>query len=297
MHDKTNTMIDSNPKDEIPPEILLRLYVDFGVDETIGYFPRDHQSIKNENQKDNNQVIDDYSHNEILNDTSKLANIPNTSKVFNIPPTPKGDNTSKGKTLESGVNNIKSLDGLRESLENIDGFSLKTTSKNIVFSDGIPSADLMIIGEAPGSKEDLTGLPFVGPSGELLDQMLISIGFDRKKNVYITNVVPWRPPGNRKPTFEEVEFCMPFLLQHIKIINPKVILLLGGLSARFLLDKEEPISKLRGKWYEVLLGANNQKIPCIVSFHPEYLLRSPHQKRLAWRDLLSLKSKLNSFKS
>jgi len=269
-------MIDSNSKDEIPPEILLRLYFDFGVDETIGYHPRNHQSIEIENQKDTD--------NGAYNDDK------------NIVESPKEDKTHRSDKPLANSDNIKNLDDLKRSLENIDDFSLKTTSKNTVFSDGQPDSDLMVIGEAPGSDEDLKGLPFVGPSGQLLDQMLQSIGYTRSKNVYITNVIPWRPPGNRRPTPEEVNFCMPFLMQHIRIINPKVILLLGGLSANSLLNMNEGITKIRGKWFEVLLDDNIIKIPSIATFHPAYLLRSPHQKRLAWRDLLLLKKKMGSLK-
>ena len=184
------------------------------------------------------------------------------------------------------------LDGLRRALESFDGCGLKSTAKSTVFADGNPEARLMVIGEAPGGDEDRQGLPFVGVSGKLLDRMLESIGLTRE-TAYITNVIPWRSPGNRKPTPEEVALCTPFLERHIALMRPEVILMVGGLSAKTLLNRSEGITRLRGRWEDVATPGLETPIPAIATFHPAYLLRSPQQKRLAWRDLLAVKQKLD----
>ena len=184
-----------------------------------------------------------------------------------------------------------SLADLRAALEAFDGCALKSTAKTTVFADGNQEGRLMVIGEAPGSDEDRQGLPFVGVSGKLLDRMLESIGFTRE-TAYITNVIPWRPPGNRTPTSEEVALCVPFLERHIALIKPEVVLMVGGLSAKTLLNRAEGITRLRGRWNEITLPGLDAPIPAIATFHPAYLLRSPQQKRLAWHDLLAVKAKL-----
>jgi uracil-DNA glycosylase family 4 len=188
----------------------------------------------------------------------------------------------------------KTLDELRLQMQNFTGCSLKDTALNLVFSDGNPKADLLLIGEAPGVDEDQQGIPFVGQSGQLLTKMIEAINLDRKKDCYIINVVPWRPPGNRPPSLDEIEQCLPFLQDHIKIIDPKLLVLLGGVATKTILNTKEGILKLRGKisFYEV----NNKKIPAIPTFHPSYLLRSPRQKSLAWKDWLFVKQTLFSIK-
>lgn len=188
------------------------------------------------------------------------------------------------------------LADLKAAIEAFAGCSLKSTAKNTVFADGNPEARLMVIGEAPGGDEDRQGLPFVGVSGQLLDKMLESIGYTRD-TAYITNVVPWRPPGNRKPTPEEVAVCTPFLERHVALIKPAVILMVGGLSAKTLLNRAEGITRLRGRWENVATPGLDTPIPAIATFHPAYLLRSPQQKRLAWRDLLAVKQKLDALAS
>ena len=158
-----------------------------------------------------------------------------------------------------------------------------------VFADGNPEADIMLVGEAPGRDEDIQGLPFVGRSGQLLDRMLAAIGLDRT-NVYITNVLPWRPPGNRQPTPVEQTMCAPFIEKHIELVAPKYLMLVGGVSAKQMLGTSSGIMKLRGKWGSVTAG--DLTIPALPIFHPAYLLRQPAQKRLAWRDLLDFKTKV-----
>lgn len=180
---------------------------------------------------------------------------------------------------------------LRESLAAFDGCPLKHTAKNLVFGDGAPTADVMFIGEAPGADEDREGRPFVGVSGRLLDRMMASIGLDRE-NAYITNILPWRPPGNREPTPAEVAACLPFIRKHIEFVAPKVLVLVGGTSAKTLLGRKEGIMRLRGRWMDYRPTESATPIPALATFHPAFLLRSSGQKANAWRDLLMVKRKL-----
>ncbi|MFA7638990.1 MAG: uracil-DNA glycosylase [Parvibaculum sp.] len=181
------------------------------------------------------------------------------------------------------------LDELRKALATFEGCPLRYTAKNLVFADGNPQARLMMIGEAPGRDEDLRGLPFVGRAGQLLDRMLASIGLDRS-SVYIINTLPWRPPGNRTPTPAEHAVCMPFVERHVELVNPDIIVLLGGVSAKQMLRTDTGIMRLRGKWSSIKVG--EREVPALPTLHPAYLLRQPAQKQLAWRDLLSLKTRL-----
>lgn len=187
------------------------------------------------------------------------------------------------------------LDDLREAMAGFAGCPLKATAKNLVFADGNPRAKIMLVGEAPGRDEDIQGLPFVGRSGQLLDRMLASIGLSRD-TVYISNVLPWRPPGNRTPTPAETAMCLPFILRHIELVGPKVLVCIGGVSAKELFGTKTGITRLRGQWKdfdpEAVGGPAGQTMPAIAMLHPAYLLRQPAQKRLAWRDLLSLKDKM-----
>ncbi len=160
------------------------------------------------------------------------------------------------------------------------------------FADGNPAAEVMLIGEAPGAHEDRQGKPFVGPSGKLLDRMLACIGLDRSK-VYITNVIYWRPPGNRSPTAAEIAACQPFLERQIELLRPRLIVFVGSIAARALLGLTEGVTKLRGRDYRYQL-ADGSSLPALVMFHPAYLLRQPAQKRLAWRDLLAIRRKLDA---
>lgn len=184
-----------------------------------------------------------------------------------------------------------SLAELRALYESFDGCGLKQTATTTVFGDGNPESSLMLIGETPGSDEDRQGIPFVGDGGKLLDKMLLAIGLDRTK-VYITNLIPWRPPGNRAPTASEIESCLPLLIQHIELIKPKIIVFLGGMAAKALLNKNESITKLRGQWMTWTHPTTGQPIDTLSIFHPNFLLNSPGQKKRAWHDLLLLKARL-----
>ena len=184
-----------------------------------------------------------------------------------------------------------SLEELRRVYEAYDICPLKKTASTTVFGDGNPQSGVMLIGEAPGTEEDRSGIPFVGPSGELLDKMLAAIGLDRT-TVYITNLLPWRPPGNRSPSAAEIEACLPLLIPHIELVRPKIIVFLGGAAAKALLNKEEGIMKLRGKWMPWTSPDQSLTVETMPLFHPAFLLRTPTQKRRAWQDLLNLKAKL-----
>ncbi len=180
---------------------------------------------------------------------------------------------------------------VQEALTAFDGCPLKKTAMNLVFGRGTPTAQIVLVGEAPGAEEDRLGLPFVGPSGKLLDRMLASIGLDETA-VFITNTVFWRPPGNREPTTSETAACLPFLERLIEIIDPKLLLALGGPAAKTLTGRAESVGKLRGRWFDYQSPRLAQPIPTAVTYHPAYLLRSPGQKRQAWRDLLGIRARL-----
>ena len=181
----------------------------------------------------------------------------------------------------------ENLEALRAALDAFEGCGLKRTASRLVFADGNPAARLMLVGEAPGAEEDRQGLPFVGRAGQLLDRMLAAIGLDRTQ-VYIANVVPWRPPGNRVPTPQETAICLPFLQRQIALVDPDVLVCLGGSSAQTLLRLTDGIMRARGKWYDYTTergSAGQRKICALATLHPAYLLRQPAHKRLAWRDL------------
>jgi DNA polymerase len=182
------------------------------------------------------------------------------------------------------------LDELKELLRNFDGCALKETATQMVFADGNPNSKILLIGEAPGVEEDKLGIPFVGQSGQLLDKMMAAVGLNRK-NSYITNVVNWRPPGNRPPTQEEIDQCWPFLKRHIELVHPERIVLLGATAMKAVLKISTGLSKNRGQWhrYPSIFG----DIPTLVTFHPSYLLRSPGQKKLAWDDFQKIRDVLS----
>ncbi|BDA83742.1 uracil-DNA glycosylase [Aureimonas sp. SA4125] len=187
----------------------------------------------------------------------------------------------------------KTLDELREALAGFTGCNLRLTATQLVFGDGNPDADVMFVGEAPGREEDIAGEPFVGKSGQLLDRMLASIGMTRE-SVRVTNSVPWRPPGNRPPTPIETEMCLPFIARQIELVRPKILVCLGSPAAKVILKTEEGILRLRGTWHDYTFGVGpGDTIPTLPMLHPAYLLRQPAQKKLAWRDLLALKARLD----
>jgi uracil-DNA glycosylase family 4 len=183
------------------------------------------------------------------------------------------------------------LEALRAALEGFDGCGLKRTATSLCLYRGAPQADVMLIGEAPGREEDLSGSPFVGRAGQLLDRMLAAIGLDRT-SAYIANIIPWRPPGNRTPTPQESAICLPFIRRQIELANPDILVCVGGPSATTLLEVKEGITRTRGRWFDYDTGT--RKIKAIALFHPAYLLRSPAHKKVAWQDLLAIRKALAS---
>lgn len=186
------------------------------------------------------------------------------------------------------------LPALREAIAAFDGSSLRETATNLVFADGAAESGLMLIGEAPGAEEDRLGRPFVGQSGQLLDRMFASIGIRREDGgFYITNILPWRPPGNRTPTDAEIALFLPFVLRHIALVRPRHLVLLGGVSAKTLLRAKDGITHLRGRWHRVAVEGLGE-VPALATLHPAYLLRTPAAKRDAWADLLLLRRTLDA---
>ena len=258
---------------EIDLAALLRWHLDSGVDETIGETPLD-------------RYVAAAAPKAQVQAPLPVANIERAPLIAaSLIPTASSTHLAQ---------ECKTLAELKTAVENYDGCALKAYATRTVFADGNINARVMVIGEAPGEDEDRQGLPFVGVSGKLLDRMLGSVGLDRATNTYITNIVFWRPPGNRKPTAEEIVLCMPFVQRQIELLDPALLLLVGGPSASTILANALGITKLRGKWFEYESPGLSRPVPTMATFHPAYLLRSPQQKRLAWRDLLVFKQKLDS---
>lgn len=180
----------------------------------------------------------------------------------------------------------QTLDELRAVMDAYEGCLLKKRATQLCFADGNPEAEIMLVGEGPGEQEDLTGKPFVGRAGQLLDRMLAAIGLDRSK-VFIANMVPWRPPGNRNPTAEELALCAPFLHRQVELVAPRLLLTLGNVPTQSLFGTSQGITRMRGQWQELSIGSH--KVPTLATLHPAYLLRSPASKALAWQDMLALK--------
>ena len=246
----------------------LRWHVDAGADEAIDETPR-----------------------------NRFAAVPKPVAKGPAPAAPKGTGRALAAANETADAVLQSarataaacqdLAALREALATFDGCALKATAKSLVFGDGNPDAPLMLVGEAPGADEDREGRPFVGVSGQLLDRMLAAIGQDRTRT-YITNILPWRPPGNRKPTPAEILLCQPFVERHIELVAPKLLVFVGGTAASTLLDRTEGITRLRGRWLEW------RSTPVMAIYHPAYLLRQPALKKHAWKDMLAIQQKIES---
>jgi DNA polymerase len=217
--------------------------------------------------------------------SSAPARIPQASSVLDA-----GETANDARSLAQSA---KTLEDLKAALQQFDGCGLKATATNLVFGDGAVDARIMFIGEAPGSDEDIQGVPFVGRSGQLLDRMLAAIGLNRQ-NAYIANVIPWRPPGNRTPTPHETAVCRPFIDRQIELVSPEVIVFLGGVAAKEMLDTATGILRLRGKWTS--FKGKDAEYPALPTLHPAYLLRQPAQKRLAWSDFILIRQFLDGKK-
>jgi len=257
----------------------LRWHVDAGADEAVGEVPINRFTAPEAKPETPTAAVPEHA---------KPTPIERPKKIAPVIALESAEETTA--TAKSIARACQSLEELRAALDKFDQCPLQATAQNLVFADGNPEANLMIIGKAPGADEDRQGLPFVGASGQLLDRMLAAIGRDRQ-SVYITNILPWRPPGNRKPTPFESELCLPFLTRHIELVQPKALMLLGGTASSTLLETTTGITKLRGKWAEYKGGEFG--CPCLPTYHPAYLLRQPALKRDAWRDLLSMQKHLH----
>ncbi|WP_293859462.1 uracil-DNA glycosylase [uncultured Alsobacter sp.] len=245
---------------------LIRWYVEMGVDAVVDEAPRD-----------------------------RLAEARRPVVQERVTPSPgarpvaaPGDATEEARQL---ARSAPDLDALRGLLERFEGCALRGTAKSLVFADGNPAGRVMFVGEAPGAEEDRIGKPFVGRSGQLLDRMLAAIGLDRDQ-VYIANIIPWRPPGNRTPTPQEAAVCQPFIERQIELADPDILVCLGGPSAQALLATKDGILKSRGRWTTYATGT--REIRALATLHPAYLLRQPLQKRLAWRDFKTIRAALDA---
>jgi len=278
------------------PADILAWYLDAGVDEAVGEEPLDRYALVKAAQAKRAAVTE-----AMLKEASAEQDAkPHTpTSVGRVAPAPvRPTDTSIGEeAIKSAVElagEAKSLDELREALEGFDGCPLKKTAMNLVFGDGNPDARILFIGEAPGADEDRQGVPFVGASGQLLDKMLASIGLDRS-TVFISNTVFWRPPGNRTPNAGEISVCLPFVERMVELIDPAVLITVGGPATHSLLAQTGSVSRLRGRWFTFETSRMSHPIAASAIYHPAYLLRTPAQKRQTWGDLLSIKAKLAEF--
>lgn len=262
---------------------ILQWFHDMGADESIASHPTDWTTAppppESTPQKPSN--ISQIKENIPIQAADVAA-------IMGTPPASPAVNASLASLIDQArqsADSAQTLEQLEAAVRSFEGCALKKMAKNTVFCDGNPQADIMLIGEAPGAEEDAQGIPFCGTSGKLLDAMLASIGLSRQQNVYITNTLFWRPPGNRTPSPDELAICLPFVERHIALFAPKLIILAGGTATKVLLDAKTGITRLRGKPYHYKNQYFYNEVPLRALFHPSYLLRQPAQKSLAWSDL------------
>jgi uracil-DNA glycosylase family 4 len=252
---------------------LLAFYLEAGVDCALADEPA--------NRLAEPELAPAPARREVPPAAKPMATAPMLSGHAEPPPAPDAAIASARELARTAP----TLEVLRDLLEKFDGCALKSTASRLVFADGNPKARIMFVGEAPGRDEDIEGLPFVGRSGKLLDRMIAAIGLDRSK-AYIANVIPWRPPGNRTPTPQETQICLPFIQRQIELVDPDVLVTLGNPSTQTLLGTREGIMRTRGKWVDYDTGTRT--IRALATFHPAYLLRSPSYKRMSWQDLRTI---------
>jgi uracil-DNA glycosylase len=264
---------------------LLKWYVDQGLDETIGEEAIDRLA----------PVAQQAAPEPAVAATAPAASTPFRPAAPSPAAAPRApvplespQLVEDARTLAAGCNTIEELEA---AIRGFESCALKRTAKNTVFADGLPTAPVMIVGEAPGADEDRLGKPFVGVSGQLMDRMMEAIGLKRGDGFYITNILFWRPPGNRTPTLAEQAMCLAFTRRHIELVRPKLLILAGGTAAKAVLDTAEGIMRLRGKWTSVRLD-DGTEVPTMPTFHPAYLLRTPASKRQSWQDMLAVDKKL-----
>jgi DNA polymerase len=259
---------------------LLRWYIEMGADEAIDAEPSNRFAPVPAPKTASSAALADPP--------------PRASRAIAAAP-PKALTESLAEAAQSArrlAGGAESVAALAALIADFEGCGLKRTATNTVFADGNPTAPVMIIGEGPGADEDRIGRPFVGRAGQLLDRMLAAIRLDRQ-SVHITNVVYWRPPGNRTPTTAEIASCLPFVLRHIALVHPKILVLAGGTAAGALLPGAQGITRLRGRWFDLEIPGLTAPVPTLPMFHPSFLLRTPERKREAWRDLLALRARLD----
>ena len=264
---------------------LLDWYVAMGIDEAIGETSRD--SFAPSAPRPTSVAAPSLTPRPTPAITLPSLGAPAVAR----PIVPASNEIAGARKLAEAATTLAELEAAVSSFE---GCALRKTATHTVFADGTPHAPVMVIGEAPGADEDRQGKPFVGRSGQLLDRMLAAIGLERQRNVYITNILFWRPPGNRKPTEAEMALCLPFVWRHIALGTPRVVLLSGGTATSAILGRAEGITKLRGKWFDLTVPGLDSPVPALTTYHPSFLLRTPARKSETWRDLLELQSKLNS---
>lgn len=273
----------------IAAKAALQFYADHGVDVAVNDDAADKTVLKEIITEPAPQI------------TSAPNDVPSFAKqAADAPVVMLGKTDAHPKALEL-AKAVQTPDELKQAIAEFDGISLKKTATNLVFCDGNPNAKIMLIGEAPGADEDRAGKPFAGVSGQLLDKILACIGLDRTeedplKSVYISNIINWRPPGNRTPAPAEIEVSLPFIERHIQLIKPELIILCGGMAAKALLGSGDSVSRLRKTWHDYTpqnanIADNIKPISAIATYSPDYLLRTPAQKKAVWADMLMLKSK------
>jgi DNA polymerase len=258
----------------------LRLQIEWGADDALAAAPVDRLAEREERTAPDARP-----------EPPRAPNAPSRPALLATPPAlgaPLGPAPAAAARLAEEATD---LEALKAAIAKADS-ALRDTATNLVFADGNPAAGLMLVGEAPGADEDRLGKPFVGVSGQLLDRMFASIGLARETDFYLTNILPWRPPGNRTPTDAEIALFTPFVLRHIALVRPRHLVLLGGVAAKTLLRAKEGITRLRGRWHRVEVGEAGE-LPALATLHPAYLLRSPAAKKDAWSDLVMLKKTLD----
>ena len=263
---------------------LLRWYVDHGIDETIGEEAIDRFALPPPTA---------VAASPVAAPSTPAAPTPIRAPI--APPVARAPVPLESPQLAEDAREVSrratTIAELEEAVRAFEGCALKRTAKNTVFADGVAGAPVMIVGEAPGADEDRLGKPFVGVSGQLMDRMFAAIGMSRERDLYITNILFWRPPGNRTPTLSEQAFCLAFTRRHIELAKPKIVVLAGGTAVKAVLNTTEGITRLRGKWTTLTLD-DGSEVPALPTFHPAYLLRTPASKRQSWADLLSLDKRL-----
>ena len=287
----SQTFLQKNA-DNLTPVEILRWHLDAGVDETIG------EESQNRFGATQSAPVQAPVQAEVRAEVRAEASTPAPTPAPISAPVPEKVNIKTpghDQALKSAVKiaaAANSIDELKLALEQFDGCNLKKTATNLVFGDGNQSAKVVLIGEAPGADEDRQGVPFVGASGKLLDKMLASINLSRS-DIFISNTVFWRPPGNRTPNAGEIAVCQPFVERMIELIDPEILITVGGPATHSLLAQQGSVSKLRGKWFTYETPRMSRPIIATAIYHPAYLLRSPAMKRPTWHDLIEIRKKID----